>query len=100
MTRPSHPDRRAALEKEPSMRSSMRGSRAGGRRRSTRGSATCRSKGNSGETDRDRLSPIVFAHVRFPALPADVPTVDFSGWPMVVRADMPEESRLCSLRGD
>ena len=28
---------------------------------------------------------------RFPALPADVPTIDFSGWPMVVHADMPEE---------
>jgi TRAP-type uncharacterized transport system substrate-binding protein len=28
---------------------------------------------------------------RFPALPTDVPTVDFSGWPMVVNAAMPEE---------
>jgi TRAP-type uncharacterized transport system substrate-binding protein len=28
---------------------------------------------------------------RFPGMPADVPTVDFSGWPMVVRADMQDE---------
>jgi TRAP-type uncharacterized transport system substrate-binding protein len=28
---------------------------------------------------------------RFPALPADVPTVDFSGWPMVVNAAMPDD---------
>ena len=28
---------------------------------------------------------------RFPALPQEVPTVDFSGWPMVVHADMPDE---------
>ncbi|HEU4340442.1 MAG TPA: TAXI family TRAP transporter solute-binding subunit, partial [Candidatus Binatia bacterium] len=24
-------------------------------------------------------------------MPNDVPTVDFSGWPMVVRADMPDD---------
>jgi len=28
---------------------------------------------------------------RFPALEADVPTVDFSGWPMVVHKDMPDD---------
>jgi TRAP-type uncharacterized transport system substrate-binding protein len=28
---------------------------------------------------------------RFPGMPGDVPTVDFSGWPMVVRADMPDD---------
>ncbi len=27
----------------------------------------------------------------FPGLKADVPTVDFSGWPMVVHADMPDD---------
>ncbi|HWP60007.1 MAG TPA: TAXI family TRAP transporter solute-binding subunit [Candidatus Acidoferrales bacterium] len=27
---------------------------------------------------------------RFPGLPAEVQTLDFSGWPMIVRADMPE----------
>lgn len=28
---------------------------------------------------------------RFKGMPGDVPTVDFSGWPMVVRADLPNE---------
>jgi TRAP-type uncharacterized transport system substrate-binding protein len=28
---------------------------------------------------------------RFPGMPADVPTVDFSGWPMVVRADLNDD---------
>src|SRR4029453_16685952 len=28
---------------------------------------------------------------RFKGMPADVATVDFSGWPMVVRADMPDD---------
>jgi hypothetical protein len=28
---------------------------------------------------------------RFPALPSDVPTVDFSGWPMIVNAAMPDD---------
>jgi TRAP-type uncharacterized transport system substrate-binding protein len=28
---------------------------------------------------------------RFKGMPDDVPTVDFSGWPMVVRADMPDD---------
>ena len=27
----------------------------------------------------------------FPALPADVPTIDFSGWPIFVRADLSDE---------
>ena len=35
--------------------------------------------------------PSVLPKSRFPALAADVPTVDFSGWPMVVHKDMPEE---------
>jgi TRAP-type uncharacterized transport system substrate-binding protein len=28
---------------------------------------------------------------RFQGMQTDVPTVDFSGWPMVVRADMPND---------
>jgi TRAP-type uncharacterized transport system substrate-binding protein len=28
---------------------------------------------------------------RFPGLPADISTIDFSGWPMIVHADMPED---------
>jgi hypothetical protein len=28
---------------------------------------------------------------RFKGMASDIPTVDFSGWPMVVRADMPND---------
>jgi TRAP-type uncharacterized transport system substrate-binding protein len=28
---------------------------------------------------------------RFPGMPADISTIDFSGWPMIVHADMPED---------
>ena len=35
--------------------------------------------------------PGVVPHGQFKGLPADVPTIDFSGWPMVVRADMPND---------
>ena len=42
---------------------------------------------------------------QFPGLPEDVPTLDFSGWPMVVHADMPDDVAyaLCeaiALRAD
>jgi len=33
----------------------------------------------------------VVPHSEFKGLAADVPTIDFSGWPMVVRADMPND---------
>jgi hypothetical protein len=35
--------------------------------------------------------PAVMTKSRFPGLPEDVSTIDFSGWPMVVRADMPND---------
>lgn len=35
--------------------------------------------------------PSVVPKSRFQGMPEDVDTVDFSGWPMVVRADMPED---------
>lgn len=35
--------------------------------------------------------PTVMPKSRFPGMPEDVTTIDFSGWPMVVRADMPEK---------
>lgn len=34
--------------------------------------------------------PGVVPRSHFKGMPGDVPTVDFSGWPMVVRADMPD----------
>ena len=30
-------------------------------------------------------------HWKFKSLAADIPTIDFSGWPMVVRPDMPDD---------
>ena len=35
--------------------------------------------------------PAVMPKSRFQGLPEDVRTIDFSGWPMVVRADMPDD---------
>jgi TRAP-type uncharacterized transport system substrate-binding protein len=35
--------------------------------------------------------PGVVPKSQFKGLAADVPTIDFSGWPMVVRADMPND---------
>ena len=35
--------------------------------------------------------PAVMPKSRFQGMPEDVPTVDFSGWPMIVRADMPDD---------
>lgn len=34
--------------------------------------------------------PAVMAKSRFPGMAEDITTLDFSGWPMIVRADMPE----------
>ena len=59
---------------------------------------------------RDRLvgmgfRPVTMSAAQIPGLPQDVPTLDFSGWPMVVHADMPEDVAyaLCeaiALRAD
>lgn len=35
--------------------------------------------------------PVTMAAAEIPGLPEDVPTLDFSGWPMVVHADMPDD---------
>jgi TRAP-type uncharacterized transport system substrate-binding protein len=35
--------------------------------------------------------PVVMAKSRFQGLAEDVTTLDFSGWPMIVRADMPDD---------
>jgi TRAP-type uncharacterized transport system substrate-binding protein len=35
--------------------------------------------------------PTIMAKSRFPGMAEDVTTIDFSGWPMIVRADMPDE---------
>ena len=35
--------------------------------------------------------PTVMSKSRFPGMAEDITTIDFSGWPMIVRADMPDE---------
>jgi len=35
--------------------------------------------------------PVVMAKSRFQGMAEDITTVDFSGWPMIVRADMPDD---------
>jgi TRAP-type uncharacterized transport system substrate-binding protein len=35
--------------------------------------------------------PTVMPKSRFQGLPKDIPTIDFSGWPMIVRADMADD---------
>jgi TRAP-type uncharacterized transport system substrate-binding protein len=35
--------------------------------------------------------PATMAQSRFPGLPEEVPAIDFSGWPMIVRADLPDQ---------
>lgn len=35
--------------------------------------------------------PTVLPKARFHGVPEDIPTIDFSGWPMIVRADMPDD---------
>jgi TRAP-type uncharacterized transport system substrate-binding protein len=34
--------------------------------------------------------PAVMPKSRFPGMAEDITTIDFSGWPMIVRADMPD----------
>ena len=35
--------------------------------------------------------PTFLPKARFHGIPEDIPTIDFSGWPMIVRADMPDD---------
>jgi len=35
--------------------------------------------------------PVVMPKSRFPGMSEDIPALDFSGWPMIVRADMPAD---------
>jgi TRAP-type uncharacterized transport system substrate-binding protein len=35
--------------------------------------------------------PAVMSESRFPGMAGDITTIDFSGWPMIVRADMPDD---------
>ncbi len=92
VARPSHPDRRAGIESGTVNAVFDEG---------------IKSWGQTAVDHRFRYLPLdgrimkslvamgyrasVVPKARFRGMPEDVPTLDFSGWPMVVRADMPDE---------
>ena len=92
VTRPSHPDRREAIEKGTINAVFDEGIKSWGQ---TAINARFRYLPLEGSILKKFISMgyrrSVLPKSRFPELPADIPTLDFSGWPMVVRADMPEE---------
>ena len=93
VTRPSHPDRREALKKGSINAIFDEGIKSWGQSAIDAGFRYLPVQGAT----LKRLTaigyrPSVLPKSRFPALPENVPTVDFSGWPMVVRADMPDDA--------
>ena len=92
VTRPSHPDRRAALEQGAINAVFDEGIKSWGQSAIDGGFRYLPIEGGIlKKLAAIGYRPSVLPKSRFPALPADVPTVDFSGWPMVVHADMPED---------
>jgi TRAP-type uncharacterized transport system substrate-binding protein len=92
VARPSHPDRRAALEKGTINAVFDEGIKSWGQTAIDAGFRYLPVEGKI----LKKLTAVGYRQAflprsRFPALPTDVPTVDFSGWPMVVHADMAEE---------
>jgi TRAP-type uncharacterized transport system substrate-binding protein len=92
VTRPSHPDRRVALEKGTVNAVFDEGIKSWGQSALDAGFRYLPVAGSM----LKKLTAIgyrasVLPKSRFPTLPADVPTVDFSGWPMVVNAAMPDD---------
>jgi TRAP-type uncharacterized transport system substrate-binding protein len=92
VTRPSHPDRREAIEKGTINAIFDEGIKSWGQSAIDAGFRYLPVEGPI----LKKLTAIGYRQSflprsRFPALTADVPTIDFSGWPMVVRADMPND---------
>jgi TRAP-type uncharacterized transport system substrate-binding protein len=92
VTRPSHPDRRDALEKGTINAVFDEGIKSWGQSAIDAGFRYLPIEGRIlKNVAAIGYRPSVLPKSRFPALPADIPTLDFSGWPMVVHADMPDE---------
>jgi len=92
VSRPSHPDRRAALENGTINAVFDEGIKSWGQTAIDAGFRYLPVEGAIlKKLTAIGYRPSVLPKSRFPALVADVPTVDFSGWPMVVHKDMPEE---------
>jgi uncharacterized protein len=92
VSRPSHPDRRAAIESGTIDAVFDEGIKSWGQTAVDHGFRYLPVEGQILE----RLKAIgyrrsVVPKSRFRSMDEDVSTVDFSGWPMVVRADMPDE---------
>ena len=92
VTRPSHPDRRAAIENGTINAVFDEGIKSWGQTAVDHGFRYLPVEGEILE----RLTAMgyrqsVVPKSRFQGMAADVKTVDFSGWPMVVRADMPDD---------
>lgn len=92
VSRPSHPDRRAAIQNGTVDAVFDEGIKSWGQ---TAVNGGFRYLPIEGEVLK-RLAAMgyrtsVVPKSRFPGMPSDVPTVDFSGWPMIVRADMPDD---------
>ena len=92
VSRPSHPDRREAIQKGTVNAVFDEGIKSWGQTAVDTGFVFLPIEGQV----LKRLSAMgyltsVVPKSRFKGLPADVATVDFSGWPMVVRADMPND---------
>jgi TRAP-type uncharacterized transport system substrate-binding protein len=92
VSRPSHPERRAAIERGAVTAVFDEGIKSWGQTAVDRG---FRYLPLDGPVMKRLLAmgfrAAVVPKARFSGLAEDVPTVDFSGWPMVVRRDMPEE---------
>ena len=92
VSRPSHPDRRAAIDKEAINAIFDEGIKSWGQTAIDAGFRYLPVEGRLlKELTAIGYRRSVLPKSRFPALPADVPTIDFSGWPMIVRADMPRD---------
>ena len=92
VSRPSHPDRREAIQNGTVNAVFDEGIKSWGQTALDSGFVYLPIEGQV----LKRLSSMgystsVVPQSRFKGMPADVATVDFSGWPMVVRADMPND---------
>jgi TRAP-type uncharacterized transport system substrate-binding protein len=92
VSRPSHPDRRAAIENKSVDAVFDEGIKSWGQTAVDNGFHYLPIEGDV----LKRLAAMGYRNSivpksRFRGMPNDVPTVDFSGWPMVVRADMSDD---------
>ena len=92
VSRPSHPDRREAIQNGTVNAVFDEGIKSWGQTALDNGFVYLPIEG----AVLKRLSSMgyrtsVVPRTRFKGMPGDVATVDFSGWPMVVRADMPND---------